>query len=96
MDPRQVINNQQNPDQDLQATLLSLKSVSTFINCPKCKHMQVTRTTPECNVVSGLLAFCCHPCWFIYQSCNAKDMNCYDTEHHCQKCQILIGKYESC
>lgn len=101
MDPRQVnqqpmINNQQAPSAEQNATHLSLRSVSTFIMCPSCQNLGVTRTDPQFNVVTALLAFFCGACWGIYQSCNAKEYNCYDTTHYCQRCGNLVGKYVAC
>ena len=96
MEPNQSpINNQVHSPEQL-ATILSLKSISTFISCPGCKSIGVTKTTPECNVLSMITGCFCHPCWFCFHACNSKDLNCYDTTHHCINCGNLVGKYSSC
>ena len=98
MDPRQgnVINNQEVPSAEQQATILSLKSVSTFISCPGCKSLGVTRSESNFNFITLLLCCYCGPCFNCYQSCNAKEFNCYDTTHYCQNCNNQVGKYVSC
>ncbi len=91
-----IINNQFQPSANPQATQLSLKSVSTFIICPGCSSLGVTKTVPKLNIVSTLLSVFCYGCWWIYQSCNGKEFNCYDTSHTCLRCGREIGKYVSC
>ena len=75
----------------------SLRSYSTFVNCPYCRHSALTKTKSNINFIN--LLFCIFTVifgWAIVKCCRGKDFNCYNVEHSCFKCDNKLANYNAC
>ena len=75
----------------------NLKSQSKFVKCPTCGYLALSKVKQEFSMGNCLCAYCLGALvWFIYQQCRNKDSSCYDAEHSCSNCNILLNKYNAC
>jgi hypothetical protein len=93
-----VSNNQVRPSiVDIENLKNALKSDSNFVTCPYCRNQAITRTQKKfscinclcCVVTSGIL-------WLFFQACRGKDINCYDADHYCNRCNNNLASYKAC
>ncbi len=74
----------------------SLRSHSVLIKCLSCGNVHTTETSHKYNVLSMILGVGCFPVWLAYMGWKRKDLNCYNADHYCQKCQKYIDTYTAC
>ena len=89
-------NNQLNNSYELLALSTVLKSQPQFIVCPFCHCVCPTRTEKKLSFTNTLFCFLAPHFWIIHQILKDKDLNCYDTQHYCLKCNANLGNYNSC
>ena len=92
------VNNQNAPNHiDLHSVEQSLKTDPTTVKCPHCQFVGVTRTDTNCNCLNLCCCFCTGLIpWILFQACRGKEMNCYDSTHHCIKCGFRLGTKTAC
>jgi len=85
------------PQDEIQNLQSALKSSSKFVSCPYCKYQAMTQIDRSCSVPNIILsvASCLLP-WLLIQACRGKDINCYNVEHFCKRCQNKLASYNSC
>jgi hypothetical protein len=90
--------NQATPSQaEVENLRLALKSSPQFVNCPYCKTQGMTRTEQACSIPSILCCFCFGGIpWLLCQACRGKDINCYDAQHYCVRCNSNLSSYQAC
>lgn len=93
-----LMNNQSSANPlELQVLQTALRSNSQFVNCPYCRNQSNTRVTQQCSTASVLCCVCFGGIWWlVYQACRGKDINCYDADHHCQRCGNVLANYKAC
>ena len=65
--------------------------------CPHCKSITPTRTERSLSFKNSLLFCVVGPIfWGISQIFRNKDLNCYDANHYCLKCNASLGNYRAC
>jgi len=75
----------------------ALKSYSSYVTCPYCKHQGLTRINKQVSIIN---LFCCiftlGVGWFLWQTCRGKNLNCYNVNHYCLKCDAKLSEYGAC
>ena len=94
----QIANNQILPNNyEMIALSTILKSNPQFIVCPHCKGITPTRTEKSLSFKNALLFCLGGPfIWGLVQMLRNKDLNCYDANHYCLKCNANLGNYKAC
>jgi hypothetical protein len=75
----------------------SLRSTSQVLQCPYCKTLAQTRAETELspsNIICSIAGLGIG--WCIFQKCRGKDLNCYNAEHYCIKCNSNLASYYAC
>ena len=72
------------------------KAYPQFVNCPSCNAGAATHVENKISMVSGITCFFCVVCWSLFHIFKKRDLNCYDSEHKCGKCQKDLFSYKSC
>ena len=93
-----LANNQTEPNNyEVLALSTVLKSNPQFVVCPHCKSITPTRTERSLSFKNSLLFCVVGPIfWGISQIFRNKDLNCYDANHYCLKCNASLGNYRAC
>ena len=82
---------------EAQSLEMALKSKPIFLACPYCRHQSLTRINQKCSYSN---IACCllfgGVTWLIFQAARAKDINCYNAEHYCTRCNKLLNSYKAC
>lgn len=73
------------------------KTSPVLTPCPNCKEVSFTRVNRKLSVnnVACCVVFNIMP-WVLFQALRKKDINFYDGEHYCSKCNVLIAEYHAC
>lgn len=75
----------------------ALKSYPSYVTCPYCKHQGLTRINKNVSITN--LSCCILTIgigWLLWQSCRGKDMNFYNVNHYCLKCDAKLSEYGAC
>ena len=94
-----LIRNQTNnlPDYELRNMQISLKSNAKFIACSNCKYQSLSRADKQCSTKNVLCCVFFGPLpWLIFQAARNKDINCYDANHYCIRCNVNLANYKAC
>ena len=93
-----VTNNQQYVPQGEEARIReALRTTSQYIRCLGCQYAGLTSVERKLSCANVCCCALTTPLlWLCYQSCRAKDINCFDAVHTCTKCGNKIGNYEAC
>jgi hypothetical protein len=91
------ISKNQNSLQDLENLKCALRSSSNFVTCPHCKNQAITKTDRKFSALNCICCLCTvGTCWLFFQACRGKDVNCYDADHYCNKCNSNLASYKAC
>ena len=93
-----IIRNQSIPNANLINNISrALKANSSYVKCPYCGHMALTRTTTQMSIVN-LLCFILTLTigWLLWQCIRGKDFSCYNVDHFCLKCDAKLADYKAC
>ena len=92
-----ITNNQiQNNTYEMLALSTVLKSKPQFVVCHFCHSVCPTRTEKKLSFFNTLFCVLSPQLWIAYQVLKDKDLNCYDTQHYCLKCNANLGNYSAC
>ena len=93
----EMTNNQlQNNSYELLALSTVLRSQPQFVVCPFCHSVCPTRTEKKLSFINTLFCVLIPQLWIAHQLLKDKDLNCYDSQHYCLKCNANLGNYSAC
>ena len=74
----------------------SLRSYNVCVKCTVCGEVAATDVNHRYNILNIVLGCLCVPAWLAYMSWKRKDLNCYNADHYCSKCEKYIDTYIAC
>ena len=92
-----IIVNQVQPHSNNIIVIIKFGTKPVPLFCKFCKKNITTNVSKSWNFGSCFLCYCTSLIfWIFIQSCQGKELNCWDAKHTCPNCGQILGIYESC